>query len=735
MKKYVRESIDRIQVFSRIFIERPRFAMVISIVLTMAGVLAMTKLPITQYPQVTPPEINVSCNYPGANAREVMSTVATPIEDEVNGVDDMIYMSSECSDDGSYSLSVSFKVGVDRDMAMVKVQNRVQQALTKLPAEVKATGMRVRSRSSDTLGFLTLYSPDHSMSRLEISDYANGVIQPALLRVAGVGDATIYGPKLSMRVWLDPERMAAQKMNSEEVTAAISKQNIQASIGSVGASPTQPGGDLCYTLISKGRLMKPEEFDDIIVRTEAEGGLVRLKDIARTEIGEQNYGFSGTFNGGEAVSILLSQMPGSNAISTMDQLQSELKRLAKSFPKGLTYLVAYDSTDYVRACIREIVMTIFITFFLVAFVCYLFLQDWRATLVPCLTIPVSLCATFIVMAILGYSINIQTLFGLVLAIGTLVDDAIVVVERVQVLMETRGLNSKEAAIQAMKDVTSAVIATTLVLLGIFVPVGFMSGITGRIYQQFSVALSAAVCFSTVNALTLSPALCSLLLKKPEPYKHGPFAWFNSLLSGTRKGYIHISRALARRVVLSTLLLIVSILLTVLAFQRTPTSFLPEEDQSVVFCSASLQEGSTRRRTDAVNVSLANKLMKLPDMKSVMTVTGMSMVGGRGENQSMLICDLNTWSLRPNPNQSVTAVQKQISDIVSGEPLTDAKVFVPPAIPGLGANGGIDVRIQAMDDTDPLKLDTVLNDALRKLNASPLVMAAFSGYNAKTPTYA
>lgn len=733
MKKFVRKSIDGIRVFSRIFIERPRFALVISIVLSMAGAMAIKRLPVTQYPQVTPPEINVSCNYPGANARDVMASVATPLEDEINGVDDMIYMSSTCTDNGSYSLSVSFKVGTDRNMALVNVQNRANQALTKLPAEVKATGLRIRSYSSDTLGFVTFHSPDHTMSRQAISDYCNGVIQPALLRIPGVGDVTIFGPKLAMRVWLDPRRLAAQKINAEEVVAAISKQNVQASIGTVGGSPVGKDANLCYSLISKGRLMKPAEFDDIVVRTDEQGGLVRLRDVARTEIGEQSYGYNGTFNGEEAVSILLSQMPGSNAIETMDALYKEIDRLAKNFPPGLKHLVAYDATTYVRACIKEIVFTIFLTFALVAFVCYLFLQDWRATLVPCLTIPVSLCSTFIVMALLGYSINILTLFGLVLAIGTLVDDAIVVVERVQVLMETRGLNSKEAAIQAMKDVTGAVIATTLVLLGIFVPVGFLGGITGRIYQQFSVALSAAVCFSTVNALTLSPALCAVLLKKPSPYRHGPFAWFNALLDKSRNGYVRVSRGLARRVVLSFLLLVVSLLFTVFWFQKTPTSFLPEEDQSVVFCSCSLQEGANRSRTDEVITRLAKRIKaEVKDVASAMAITGHSMIGGSGENQGMLVCKLRNWDERPLPEQYVTAVQKKIQALLNEEPLVDSKTFVPPAIPGLGSSGGIDVRIQSMDSTDPIELDAAVTRALAALNASPRVMAAFTGFNARTP---
>ncbi len=427
MKLGIRESIDKIKTFSRIFVERPRFAMVIAIVLTMAGAMAIFKLPISQYPRLTPPSISVSYSYPGANAKEILNTVAMPIEDEVNGVDDMLYMVGSCSDTGDYQLQVSFEVESDRDMDMVKVQNRVAQAEAKLPSEVKQLGGRIRAQAEDMLGVICLRSPKGTMSRLQISDYIFGTIQPVLLRIPGVGEATVYGPRLSMRVWMDPDRMAAQGINSEEVIAAVTRQNVQASVGAVGASPIPAHGAKVYTLTAKGRLMKPEEFNEIVIRRDDKGGIVKLKDIARTEIGEQNYMFTGQFNGGNAVSVALQQKPGANAIATMNQIQKEMDRLAQSFPEDLEWITPYDATDYVRMCVKEIVMTLAITFGLVVLVCYLFLQDWRATLIPCLTIPVSLCSTFILMAILGYTINILTLFGLVLAIGVVVDDCIVVV--------------------------------------------------------------------------------------------------------------------------------------------------------------------------------------------------------------------------------------------------------------------------------------------------------------------
>ena len=733
MKISIRKSIDQIKTFSRTFIERPRFAMVIAIVLTMAGMMAYFNLPVSQYPRLTPPSISVSYTYPGASAKEVMNTVAMPIEDQVNGVDDMLYMVGSSSDDGSYALNVSFEVESDRDMDMVKVQNRVSQAEAKLPTEVKQLGGRIRAQSEDMLGFMALRSPSGKLSRLQISDYIYANIQPVLLRIPGVGEATVYGPRLAMRVWLDPDRMAAQGLNSEEVIAAVSKQNVQASVGSVGASPMPKNAAHVFTITAKGRLMKPEEFNEIVIRRDENGGIVRLKDIARTEIGEENYMFSGQYNGENAVMIALQQKPGANAIETMDEIYKTFERLEKDFPDGLEWETPYDATEYVRVCIEEIILTLLITFGLVVFVCYLFLQDWRATLIPCLTIPVSLCSTFILMAVLGYSVNILTLFGLVLAIGVVVDDCIVVVERVQFLIETRHLNSKEAAIQAMKDVTGAVIATTLVLLGIFVPVGFMSGITGRIYQQFSVTLSAAVCFSTVCALTLAPALCSLLLREARPYKHGPFAWFNTALEKFKNFFVTMAKWLASRIFLSLVLLLLTVLLTLQFFSKTETAFLPEEDQSVLFCAMEMPEGTARDRSRDVALRAVKLLKTLPEVNSVMTITGWGMVGGRGENQTTVIVDLHRWDKRTDPDQHVSKVIPKVQAMLNSQiPEPTWKVFAPPAIPGLGNANGISFHLQDKTGTDPAKLDAVKNLVLMKLNQNPNVLAAFSGFNSKTP---
>ncbi len=726
--------IEEIKTFSRVFIERPRFAMVISIVLTIAGVMCIGSLPVTQYPPVTPPQITVRATYPGANAQEVARTVAVPLEEEMNGVDDMLYLSSECTDDGSYVLNVTFDVGTDRDLDMVKVQNRIQQATSKLPVEVQQYGLTVRAQSSDTLGFMAIRSPNQTLSQLDISEYIYSVIRPVLLRIPGVGEAMVYGPRVAMRVWLDAQRMAAIGMNTEEVMAAISKQNIQASLGRVGATPTGDGGDLFMPLVAVGRLSTPEEFDNIVVRTADEGGLVFLRDIARTEVAREMYGFESCLNNGVSVSIALNQKPGSNAIATMDEVRQAMDELKSKFPDDMEVVVPYDATKYVRVCIEEIVTTLGLTFLLVVFVCYLFLQDWRATLVPALTIPVSLCATFLVLQMLNYTINTLTLFGLVLAIGVVVDDAIVVVERVLYLMETRKLSPRLASIQAMSDVTSAVIATTLVLLGIFVPIGFLGGITGMIYKQFAVTLSAAVIFSTVNALTLSPALCATILQVPKPHRRGPFAWFNKALDWTRWLYVKMAGGLARRTVLSLLLLIITVLSAYYLFTKTPTSFLPEEDQGVFFGLANLPEGLTLPRNEAVARDATQiALSYTNDINSILTICGFSLLGGRAENLATYIIELKTWDERPRPEQQINAIKNTLALRYMQE-LPDAMchVFVPPAIPGLGANGGVDVRLESINSMDPVVLEKMMNETLGAFRKSPMIESAFSSFTAQTP---
>ena len=717
---------------SRVFINRPRLAGVISIVLMLAGILSISSLPIAQYPQVTPPQIVVRAMYPGASAEVMASTVAGPIEDAVNGVEDMIYMGSSSDNAGMYTLTVTFEVGTDPDMAQVKVQNRVAQAEPLLPTEVVQQGVTVETESSDFLGFIVVRSPDGSRDDLFLSDYAYKIIQPALERIRGVSRAQVWGPKYSMRVWVDADRLSALGISPDEVTAAIRGQNLQASIGSIGTSPDDGTARISYTLNTEGRLNDPADFENIVVRTQEGGAVVYLKDVATVEKGADNYLFASKYNGRNAVALGLTRTPGSNALDTMYDVQSELARLRGSAPDGLEMILPYDATDFVRTSIREIVITLLLTFFLVVVVCYVFLQDWRATLIPAITIPVSLCATFLVLAVLGYSINTLTLFGLVLAIGLVVDDAIVVVERVLEIMESEGLDHKAATIKAMEQVSGAVIATTLVLLSIFVPIGFMSGITGKIYQQFAVAISAAVFFSTVNALTLSPALCAVLLNVIQPKKHGPLRWFNTGLGRARKIYVAGSQGLARRLIITGFILLGVFAVSYGLYSMSPASFLPDEDAGIIFGMAQLPEGATRARTEALLDEVLTPLQEEKGVSYIIQVTGFSMMGGSGENVAFFMFGLDNWSQRMEPGLHVQALQQKLQARLAAVPGAELNLFVPPAIMGLGNSGGLDIRLQATQDNDPQQLQAVLNSFLMEVNMAPEIMFGFSSYSANTP---
>jgi len=715
---------------SRVFIERPRLAGVISIVLMLAGIISIGSLPIAQYPQVTPPQIVVRAMYLGAGAEVLADTVAGPIEDAVNGVDNMIYMSSTSDSSGGYALTVTFEVGTDPDIAQVQVQNRVAQAEPLLPTEVTQQGVTVETESSDMLGFIMIQSPDNSRSELFLSDYTFKVIKPALERIPGVSRAQVYAPRYSMRVWMDANRIAALGMSPDDVIGAIRSQNIQASVGSVASAPGN--GAMVYTLKAQGRLNDTDSFEDIVIRTGADGAVVRLKDVARVEKGADNYQFGAKYNGQRAVAIGVSRSAGSNALDTMNALRAELTTMTAQFPSGMEIILPYDATDFVRSSIREIVMTLLLTVFLVVIVCYIFLQDWRATLVPTLTIPVSLCATFAVLMAFGYSINTLTLFGLVLAIGLVVDDAIVVVERVLYLMEHEGLDHKAATIKAMEQVTGAVIATTLVLLAIFVPIGFVGGITGKIYQQFAVAISAAVAFSTLNALTLSPALCSILLRVVKPKQHGPLRWFNTGLNRVRGHYVATATRLSRRRILTTVILIVVMGGAFFLSSMSPTSFLPDEDQGVIFGALQLPEGATREQTEALLERVITPLGQEPGVAYTVEVTGFSMMGGNGENVAFFLFGLDSWNERRSPELQIAAIQQNLQGRLMMEPSAQIFLFAPPAIMGLGVSGGLDIKLQAIDDDDPQKLNGVMQNFLMQLNMMPETMYAFSGYAANTP---
>lgn len=717
--------------FSRIFIERPRFAMVISIVLTLAGVISVFSLPIALYPEITPPEVVVSATYPGASAEVVAKTIGIPLEEEVNGVEDMLYMSSS-SEDSKYQLTVTFKVGVDRDMAQVKVQNRIQQAQNKLPTEVTRQGLTVRSRSSNILGFITIGSPNGTHTPLELSDYVQNNIKNNLARVYGVGEVNVYSSKLSMRVWLDADKITALNIPLETIRAAIESQNYQPSLGSVGAMPGDGSQQMVYTLQTQGRINEVEDFKNIIVRTAEQGGLVHLKDIARVEIGEESYRATSKFNNAPNVAIAINQLSGANALQAMAAVKAEMKKLSQSFPDDMNYIIGYDSTEYIESSIEEVVFTLILTFVLVVLVCYIFLQDWRATLVPALTIPVSLFATFAVMMALGYTMNILTLFGLVLAIGLVVDDAIVVVERVLYLMETENMPPKEATIKAMEEVSGAIIATTLVLLAIFVPVGFMGGITGKIYQQFAITISTSVSFSSLNALTLSPALCATILRPLKPANRGPLLWFNNIVNKSRDTYVAIVAIIARKVSVIALLfaLVVGAVYGFLSISQT--SFIPNEDQGVIMVNIQLPEGATRERTQKFIDEIYPLIREEKGVDSVMIVAGVSLIGGSGENVALGFIALRPWAERKDKELYSTNIMNRILAKVSGKPQAQVNLFEPPAIMGLGMSGGMDYRLLSTETDNPQQLEAALQNVLMQINQLPEVNYAYTTYTAQTP---
>ena len=717
--------------FSKFFINRPRFAVVISLLLCLAGFISIFSLPIALYPEVTPPEVVVIARYPGASAEVIAKTVGIPLESKVNGVEDMLYMSSSSSD-GSYSLTVTFKTGTDPDLAQVKVQNRVSQAQSLLPGDVTRQGISVFRKSSNILGFISFVSPDKTLSALEISDYLNNNVQKNVSRITGVGDAMVFGSSKSMRVWLDADKMAALNISVPDVTAAISSQNYQPSLGKIGARPNDGKVMTVFALQTEGRLNNAKDFEDIIIRTDAQGGLVRLKQIAKVEEGQESYSHAAEFDGGESVPMMINLASGANAVETMKLIRAELKRLSQFFPEGLEYEFSVDTTDFINASIFEVVETLILTFLLVILVCYIFLQDWRATLVPAATIPVSLLGTFSIMLAMGYSINTFTLFGLVLAIGVVVDDAICVVERVIYLMNKEHKSPREASLQAMDELSGALIATTLVLLAIFVPICFLGGITGEIYKQFAVTISLAVCFSTLNALSLSPAICATMLKPIKETTFFPLRWFNMTVNRGARKYRSIVRKVARKMLVIGLLFAGLCVMNGLFLKTADTSFIPLEDQGVIIMDIQLPEGASFARTQEVINKVTPIVQQTAGVLHLTTVVGHSLMSGSGENVAMGFLSLENWSKRKEASLKQSAIVNQLNAKLAGIAEASIRLLEMPAIPGLGTSSGLDLRIQSLNDFDYNKLQTNTEGAAFKMMMDPSMQLAYSTFKANTP---
>ena len=718
--------------FSRIFIERPRLAAVVSLILLLAGGISLANLPVAEYPEIAPPTLFVSATYSGASADVVAQTVAMPLENEINGVEDLLYFSSTSSNSGSYSCSVTFRSGTDSDIALVNLQNAVKRAEAQLPSEVTKVGITVEKRGNDILAMLAFQTDGTSLSLNELVNYVNNNVKDALARLEGVSSSDMMSQQeYAMRIWMDPLRMSGLGISSSEIRSAVEAQNVQAAAGTLGAEGSNRY--VSYKLNVQGRLKTAEEFGEIVVRSDADSGrIVRLRDVATVELGSSSYSGRSTFNGKESVGLSLYRSPDANALATMNRIKAELATWEQRFPPGVSYSIAYDPTKFIIASMREMVSTLVVALILVVLVTWLFIQDWRATLIPAVAIPVSLVGTFSVMYALGYSINTLTMFGLILVIGSLVDDAIVVVENTQGIMEREGLPAREAAIKSMRQITGAVIATTLVTVACYAPLAFYGGMVGAIYRQFAVSMCVALCLSTVVALTLSPALCALVLRRSGGQCAPIFLPVNRFLDALRGRYLGMTGRLVRRGGLTLGILGGSFLGVWLLYGHIPPSFLPMEDKGVIFCNVELPGDAVQERTDAVLATVRERLAAIPGIRSVMQVSGMSMLSGSGENAAMCIVELDPWEERSTPQTRLSAIMGQIQARTHDIAAASIVAFTPPAIMGLGATGGASFDICGIGDIDASALATVTDAFVRDLSARPETMFAMTAYDAATP---
>ncbi|MBC7905131.1 MAG: multidrug efflux RND transporter permease subunit [Rhodospirillaceae bacterium] len=719
---------------SQIFIRRPRFAMVIAIVTVLAGALALANIPVAQFPDIVLPQVGVTSSYPGASAEVVEATVAQPIESQVNGVDNMLYMQSTSGSDGSYQLTVTFALGTNPDINTVNVQNRVQLAESKLPEEVTRQGLTVKKKSSALLQVISLHSPTGARDALYLSNYATINIIDALARVRGVGQANLFGAlEYSMRIWLDGERLSSLGLSPAEVVDSVRGQNIQAAVGRIGASPSPERQQFQITLQTKGRLTSTTEFEDIVLRANPDGSTVRLRDVARVELDARTRDAFSRLNGQPTASIAIYQAPGANAVAVAEGIRKTMDDLAKRFPEGVEHKVIYDTTLFVKDTIHEVVKTLAEAFVLVVIVVYLFLGNLRATLVPTIAVPVSLVGTFAFMAMFGYSANTISLLAMVLAIGIVVDDAIVVVENVERVMHEEGLPAPEAAAKAMEQITPAIIAITLVLLSVFVPVAFIPGITGQLFRQFAVVVSVSMLLSAINALTLSPALCSLLLK-PGHRPRGPIRWVLAGIDRTQNGYARVVGGLVRKSVLSLVVLAGVLLASGMLVKATPTGFLPEEDQGAIFTEIKLPEGASVYRTLQVTERVEQAIREVPAVADVTSVVGFSMLNNLNQaNSAFLIVSLKPFAERlEDAHGSVAAILKRLRAELSTLPEASVLPFNLPPIIGLGTSGGFEYQLQSLGSSDPADMAAVMRGLVVRANQTPALGNVFSLFAADTP---
>jgi hydrophobe/amphiphile efflux-1 (HAE1) family protein len=682
---------------AQFFIRRPIVAMVISIVIAIVGVFTLTRLPIAEYPSISPTLIQVSSSYRGAAAEAVMDSVAIPIESQVNGVDKMLYMQSLSGNDGKMNLSVTFDVGTDVDIMQVNTQNRVSQAQAQLPDEVKREGVIVNRSSPDLLLVIGLYSPKGTYDAIFLGNYANINLVDAIKRVPGVGDVTNYTAQdYAMRIWVKPDKMAALGITPEEIAAAVREQNAQAPAGTVGSEPAPPGQETQYNVRTVGLLREASEFADIVVRSNPDGSQVKIKDVARVELGAQTYDLRARLNQSPAAALGISLAPGANALKTAEQVIRILKESEKRFPPDMEYEITLDSTAPIVASMHKIQLTLIEAILLVLVVVFIFLQSLRATIIPMLAVPVSLLGTFIAFPMLGFSVNTLTLFGMVLAIGIVVDDAIVVVEAVQHHIE-HGLSPRDATVQAMKEVSGPVIAIALILCAVFVPVAFMSGVTGRLYQQFAITIAVSVIFSAINALTLSPALSAMLLRKPEPGR-GPlgwfFGWFNRSFDRVTTGYGKIVDFFVRKAARSMLLLVVIVGGIWLLSKQLPGGFIPDEDKGYIFVAMQLPEGASLQRSDAVLKKVEEIVSATKGVRSSLAISGFNILNSQtAPNAGLIFIGLDDWKKREAPELQAEALARKLNTQFFRIPEARIFAFGPPPLPGYGNSSGFTLQLQ------------------------------------------
>lgn len=722
--------------FSKFFINRPIFATVLALIIVVAGLVTLNILPVAQFPDITPPTVQVSAVYPGANAETVAQTVGIPIEQQVNGVDGMLYMSSTSSSSGAYSLTITFAVGTDIDMATVQVQNRVSVAQSSLPEPVVVQGVTVQKQSSNIVMFLTMTAQDSIYDGLYLTNYAKLNLVDQLTRVPGVGAVNVMGAgDYSMRIWLDPEAMRIRGISPAEVYQAIQAQNMEVSAGTVGQPIGKDNANAFqYTLSVKGRLSSPDEFGNIILRSESEGKMLRLKDVARIDLGSASYSVVSQLRGHPTAAIAIYQQPGSNSLDVSKGVKEKMKELAQNFPSGIEYNVTLDTTDVINASIDEVLVTFLETTLLVVLVIFLFLQNWRAVIIPCITIPVSLIGTLAVMAALGFSINTLTLFGLILAVAIVVDDAIVVVENASRLLETGQYSPRDAVTKAMGEITGPIVGVVLVLLAVFIPTTLISGISGQLYKQFALTIAASTVLSGFNSLTLTPALCALFLEKSKPSNFFIYKGFNKVYDKTQGVYDRIVKWLLERPVAALVSYGAFTLIAIFLFVKWPSTFVPDEDDGYFIAVVQLPPAASLERTQAVGKQINAILDTYPEVKNYIGISGFSIMGGEQSNTGTYFVVLKPWGERKGKNHTAAAVVKRFNEMAYS--IQEGQIFamVPPAIPGLGATGGLQLQLEDNRNLGPTEMQQAIGTLLNTYRTKPALASISSQYQANVPQY-